>query len=335
MTPPSIPNLVGVLVLAAQGLCQGTIFLRKGDPSPELVAHSPSDSIRWLRLYPNLRLYDNSRQPPFRPEPIEYTSRIVGTGKTFRPSTDSAGVARYGWCAIGESCPFEQPGSTPGSLSRLAPDRLTEVVVRADDSYVGILQEQLGEPFVMTPLRVAGGHQTDQRIGSDCAAFATYGRRRMGETIHFQGPRGLLAHLAPVASGQMRRGDIFHYGVQVQVVFEDRGRQGFPDAEDLVIQSWHPYPRVVRLDSSGWRPHPFRVMRFVSDTGVESRSDRILVDPTTLPILPRRDGPNLNGGFPDRNGILRNGTYPLQATPSPEDSPCEETCNWHSAPSSP
>ncbi|QQS05336.1 MAG: hypothetical protein IPK50_00175 [Fibrobacterota bacterium] len=181
------------------------------------------------------------------------------------------------------------------------PDRLTEVVVRADDSYAGILQEQLGEPFVMTPVRVAGGHQTDQRIGSDCAAFAAYGRRRMGETIHFQGPRGLLTHLAPVVAGQMRRGDIFHYGVQVQVVFEDRARQGFPDAEDLVIQSWHPYPRVVRLDSSGWRPHPFRVMRFVSDTGDRTPLDRNLVDPATLPILPRRDGPNLNGRVLDRS----------------------------------
>lgn len=271
------------------------VFLRLGDTSPELRARHGTPTTRWLRIVPEHRLYNNAGMVPPRRDHIPYRSFEIARGPTFRPPTDSAGTRLYAWCTTSDACIFDSTISTSGSLRLEFPGVVSELVIRGDDSYPGVLQELLGPPFLFLPLRIPGGHQTDLRVGSDCAALAAYGRRRRGEIIPYRGPSGLLPYLVAVSPGQMRRGDVLHYGVQVQVVFEDRARQGFPDAEDLVIQSWHPYPRVVRLDSSGWRPHPFRVMRFVSDTGDRTPSDRNLVDPTTLPILPRRDGPNLNG----------------------------------------
>lgn len=288
---PLIASFLGV----ALSWASPPVFLRQGDSSPELRPGHGTSTTRWLRIVPERRLYSNAGMTPPSRDHITYRSFEIARGATFRPPTDSAGTRLYAWCTSSSACIFDSTISTSGSLRVEFPDAVSEVVIRGDDSYPGVLQELLGTPFLFLPLRIQGGHQTDQRVGSDCAALAAYGRRRRGEFIPYRGPSGLLPYLVPVSTGKMRRGDILHYGAQVQVVFEDRGRQGFPDGEDLVIQSWHPYPRVVRLDSSGWRPHPFRVMRFVSDTGTDGRSDRIWVDPTTLPIRTPRNGPNLNG----------------------------------------
>lgn len=289
---PLLARLLGV----ALSWASQPIFLRQGDTVPELRARHGTPTTRWLRIVPDHRLYSNAGMAPPRRDLIAYRSFEIARGATFQPPTDSAGTRLYAWCSSSGPCAFDSAIYESGNLRSVFPNSVSEVVIRGDDSYPGVLQELLGTPFVFLPLRVPGGHQTDLRVGSDCAALAAYGRRRRGEAIPYRGPSGLLPYLVPVPPGQMRRGDILHYGAQVQVVFEDRGRKGFPDGEDLVIQSWHPYPRIVRQDSSGWQPHPFQVMRFSSDTGAASpsRLDSSLIDSSTLPILPPRDGRILN-----------------------------------------
>ena len=267
-----MPGSALTLLLASLSIgWSGTVFARRGDSPVHLPATADSAPSIWFRLVPRLDLYDNSRRISPHLDPVGYRSTPLDTSTLLEVATDTAGTRTYARCALTDSvCQWSRPVESPGALAERYPEDVFQVVVRADDTYVGFLQELLGTPFVLLPRHLPEGHQTDLRVGGDCAALAAYGRRRMGEDIPYQGPRGLFAHLLPVPYGRMRTGDILHYGEQVQVVFEDRGRKGFSDPEDLVIQSWHPWPRIVSRDSSGWEGRPFRVFRFRADAPTDS-----------------------------------------------------------------
>jgi hypothetical protein len=271
-----MPGSALTLLAALTGLCwSGTVFARRGDAPVRLLAPSDSTPRAWFALVPVLDIHDNSRRISPRLDPIRYVPVALDSAVDLVVAVDTPGTRTYARCALTDSvCPWSRPVESPGALAERHPDDVFQVVVRADDTYVGFLQELLGTPFVLLPRRLPEGHQTDLRLGSDCAALAAYGRRRMGEDIPYQGPRGLFAHLLPVPHGQMRTGDVLHYGEQVQVVFQDRGRKGFSDPEDLVIQSWHPWPRIVSRDSSGWEGRPFRVYRFRGDSPTDSGPER-------------------------------------------------------------
>lgn len=271
------------MLLAIETQAISVVFARIG--SPQAVLHPPpgSHGVRWYRLAPVLDPYDNLVRIYPRLDSIRYRPTLVGVDDSFPAPTDSLGTRTYAWCRLDVFCPWTDSFATAELPQSHLPDRTTQVAIRRDDSYPGILTELLQTPFVLLPRKVGAGHQTDLRIGSDCAALAAYGRRRMGEAVPYLGPRGLLPSLVSVAQGDLRAGDILHYGAQVQVVYEDRGRKGVPDGEDLVIESWHPYPRIVRQDSSGWEGSPYRVMRFASDTGLP-KATRSLRDPVGLPL---------------------------------------------------
>ena len=263
--------MIASALALAVSLSGATVFARRGEPPILLRGPESGRTVAWFRLRPDLAVYDNSRRISPWLDSIRYVPAPMGIAKTISVATDNAGTSTWAWCDTAAiPCRWARPFATPEALAQTHPDEVTQVVARADDTYLGYLQELLGTPFVLLPRSIGSGHQTDLRIGSDCAALAAYGRRRMGEKIPYRGPRGLLEHLVVVPPGQMRAGDLLHYGIQVQVVFEDRGRKGYPDGEDLVIQSWHPWPRIVRQDSSGWQNYPYQVMRFTGDTALES-----------------------------------------------------------------
>lgn len=263
-----MPRSALTLLAALAGLgWSGTVFARRGDAPVRLPVAADSAPCAWFRLDPVLELHDNSRRISPRLDPIRYVPVALDTAARIEVATDEPGTRTFARCALTDSvCPWSRSLASPGAPAERHPDEVFQVVVRGDDTYTGFLQELLGTPFVLLPRRLPEGHQTDLRLGGDCAALAAYGRRRMGEDVPYRGPRGLFAHLVPVAPGRMRAGDVLHYGEQVQVVFEDRGRTGFSDPEDLVIQSWHPWPRIVRRDSSGWEGSPFRIFRFRGDS---------------------------------------------------------------------
>ena len=79
-----------------------------------------------------------------------------------------------------------------GELPSPKPENTLEIVVRRDDTYVGYATELIGVPFVFWPKEVVGGHQTDLRMGADCAATVIYGKRRMGSSWLFR-PEGIVA----------------------------------------------------------------------------------------------------------------------------------------------
>jgi len=121
-----------------------------------------------------------------------------------------------------------------------------QIVYREDDSYLGYLSELMRSPFVMYPKLLEEGHQTDLLIGSDCAEFVIYGRRRLGYDIPYCGPELIYDYLSPQEVPMP--GDILHYGSQVSVFYEDRGVIGAVDDEDIVLQSYdyRPYFTTIR-----------------------------------------------------------------------------------------
>jgi hypothetical protein len=177
---------------------------------------------------------------------------------------------------------------SPEPIQMVLPD-VVRISVRRGDSYVDILEETLGTPFLMMPRTTPRGfHQAEDGMGYDCAGLAVYGARRMGMDVAYLGPEGILRYLEPVAGGQffpeageslwvyrngdgesvaigdegLRRGDILHLRCQVSVFFEDRGIVGVLDSRDLVIQSWFDGTSICTLEENGFFGLPLRPMRW-------------------------------------------------------------------------
>ena len=134
-----------------------------------------------------------------------------------------------------------------------------------------------------------GNHQTDDRLGSDCAAFATYGKRREGFDYRYLGPRGIYAYLEPlydelfypsehgniyiyisesgtsveIREEKLQPGDILHFYEQVSVFYEDRGIEGLLDSEDILIQSWFNGPHFCTIRDNGFFGLPISVYRWI------------------------------------------------------------------------
>lgn len=158
-----------------------------------------------------------------------------------------------------------------------------QISIRPDDSYTGYMFELINTPFIMAPRNTPGGaHQSDERLGTDCAGLAVYGRRRMGDdTALYLGPRGIIPMLERITRDEYRleggvfvteggesapapgRGELLHFGEQVSIFLEDRGTQGILDGEDLILQSWFQGPHVCPVDSCGFTGNPVVLYRWM------------------------------------------------------------------------
>lgn len=138
----------------------------------------------------------------------------------------------------------------------------------------------------MAPRRTPdGSQQSDNRLGTDCAGLAVYGRRRQGFDCLYLGPQGITEYLIPVGDGSylpdsdtetgifrneygcavsvgndgLHPGDILHFGAQVSVFLEDREVYGVLDSQDLVIQSWFSEPHVCTIKNNGFFGLPVKL----------------------------------------------------------------------------
>ena len=298
-------------------------FLRTGE---RLVLSRQDDAAtkpaRWFQITPELRAYDNRPGLHPRLDPIRYRRTPFGAASRavaenpFRIFSGRDGPAPckepgrprpepekiFGGCSDPRlTLSFATPGTRYFCAGAITPERfataeplqrkyagqVVQIVVRAGDGYADFLGELTGTPFIMGPAVVAGGwHQTDQRTGSDCAAFATYGQRRMGRPVPYAGPVGIEQSLRPLGGGPLappgvdgvyrdargrsiriggtglRPGDIVHFGAQVAVFSADRGQRGVLDADDLLFQSWRTTPYLTRIRDGGFFDHPIRLYRW-------------------------------------------------------------------------
>lgn len=161
----------------------------------------------------------------------------------------------------------------------LLPFEAVQITIVQDSTYLGYLSELINTPFIHCPKREYGVHQTEGRIGSDCAAFAIYGKRRMGYEIPYGGPHGIVDYLTPIHSGYASHisgdtatligdsqgkpiiidsldgvwpGDIVHFGEQVSVFYRDVGVKGVLDAHDLLLQNYMRGPELVSIRECGF-----------------------------------------------------------------------------------
>ncbi len=214
---------------------QRDVFLRQGD---SLAIAIPADMLL-LQLQPLFPSYENLPNLAR----IDYLADILGEGPdTLRLRADRVGVQYLAlW-----------PGRELMSLDTVLEPTVV-LRVRRDDSYLGYLTEMIGVPFVLPPRRFPdGGHQTDLGLGVDCAELAIYGRRRQGHKVPYVGPQGIYYYLRPIRPDSLFEGCVVHFGGQVSVLYRDLGRAGQLDAEDLLIQSYETWVRIVSWRESGW-----------------------------------------------------------------------------------
>ena len=156
----------------------------------------------------------------------------------------------------------------PASFPSLA------IIIREADDATGHMTELLGLPFVETPRPVPLlGHPTDLRLGVNCAGLAIYGQRRLGARLPYMTPPALRRYTTLIASysGEtpvatlnlpVSRGDLLHFGFQIAVLLEDRGRIGILDPEDLVIHAYHAGVEELPYSQLPYRDLPFTIRRW-------------------------------------------------------------------------
>lgn len=262
------------------------------------VFTSPLAKMRyeWQEISPVFKEggYDNFENAPHN-EIMTYVEPVTYHLENIKPSKKALSFADFSRAEVVGT--YYIKAGLAGSLQtdfesskRLGgKDGIIQIVCRNDDTYLGYLSELMGTPFIMFPKVLTDGfHQTDALIGSDCAEFAIYGKRRLGDNIPYCGPKKLSDYLDPVAEGRffpqsrdgkqllsdkdgyglvigntgIKPGDILHYGSQVAVFFEDRGIIGVLDGEDIVMQSYGETVHFATLSDNaqmfGW----FEVFRW-------------------------------------------------------------------------
>ena len=272
-------------------------------------AFSQPITISWCEIQPKLQGYSNlwsrsnAKQGNVHLEPIDYVKKSLPEYAnkecldfTQRTKKDNFGTYYVTADVILEGKSFGQintPFSETSPLNQRYPFKIVQIVRRPDDTYTGYLAELLHTPFIIAPMVTEDGyHETDMRMGSDCAAFAIYGRRRQGYRVSYCGPRGIYKYLKEIGKGPLwarkafgteiyaskhtqsvkvgvdgiERGDIVHFGDQVSVFYEDLGVNGLLDKDDLLFQCYNDAPHVTSIANSGFYPKPIRIFRWINGT---------------------------------------------------------------------
>jgi hypothetical protein len=280
---------------------------RSGD---ELIkttgASSQSIAVSWYTVQPHLQEYSNlwsrldKNEGNIHIEPIDYERKTIGmeTNNWVLDFTNIVGKDNFGtYYLMAEVNTVDETKnytktffSDPSLLSNKYPGKIIQIVYRKDDTYIGYLTELLNTPFIIAPMTtVEGYHETDVRMGSDCAAFAIYGRRRQGYKVPYCGPKWIHKYLTEIekgalwprkalsteiymnknnqfvkvaADGGLAVGDIVHFGEQVSVFYEDLGIKGLLDKDDLLLQSWEETPYATTIEKSGFYHKPIRIFKW-------------------------------------------------------------------------
>jgi hypothetical protein len=282
----------------------GSFTVATGD-SVELSSGS-GEPVDWLLVLPVGGTFWNGTGESTRLGPVATLSYsvecVMGEDADFAFTAGiTEGLPSVGTFYIAAGTPWS-PGDTLQEvepLHYLHPGNVIQIAVRPDDSYTGFLMELMGTPFIMAPRGTPEGwNQADCRLGSDCAGFAVYGKRRQGFDYRYLGPRGILPCLVPLAEGaflpgphdgmegiyqsaegaiiptggeNLRQGDIIHFGDQVSVFFEDHGVPGLLDSSDLLLQCWIGGPCFCTVAESGFADLPVRVYRWCDEAEEMSR----------------------------------------------------------------
>jgi hypothetical protein len=223
-----------------------------GEPLPVAIDAGPE--VRWFLEEPLARDYDNVAACG-APGPDPRCSAPLEYRRTPLPQLD-------GQCCF-DAAPLVTGPGTRQLVAVGEREHRVQLVVRRDDTYVGLVSELVGVPFALWPRQTEdGAHQTDARISADCVSTVIYGRRRLGEDIPYVSPRGLLRFTEPVPPGEASPGDVLHFGFQTAVLAEDTAPLGVPDDDDRILHAHHALVEETVFGALPYRDQPYTVRRF-------------------------------------------------------------------------
>jgi len=263
-------------------------------PSSKWPASCPA-MLSWSKLEADVGSYDNSHSLP--PATIDFVETAWEKGwnvvadvhptrmhDDFKEVRHGLGVMRYRLVADAGGKRASTPGMDcreSGALCR----RIHTVAYRPDDSPLGFLHELFNTPYIYGSKTIRGGHQADLLVGSDCADFAVYGKRRQRGKEKFGytytgGLSRLASRRTPVIRGEdgiyldrkgkpltcgpgqaVRPGDLLNLpSGHVVVLYRDDG-DGALDDGDLVAHTLLREPEIVPLRLCRWPVHKADVLR--------------------------------------------------------------------------
>jgi cell wall-associated NlpC family hydrolase len=185
-------------------------------------------------------------------------------------------VARQGDRLVASPGIETRRGRGSGGLS----DDVHRVSVRADDSFLGMLTEMYGQPYIWAS---AGGtdrtHQSERLEGSDCADLMVYGARRAGLAVPYGWTGSLEQHARVLAKGALaddgvyrdgrgkavaftRPGDLVLFPRHVGALVEDRGLPGVLDRADIMMHTLFDSPKHQAIADSGYADNPIKILRW-------------------------------------------------------------------------
>lgn len=260
--------------------------------TPVALARAPRATLTWRKVEPTAADLSNTRSGNFRYEPIPYQATpLAGAGGTVaadvRPTLTpdhggGLGTMRYQLVAVQGERRIASPGpeARRGRGSGGLTDAVHRVSLRHDDSFIGLLTEMYGQPYIWAS---AGGtdrtHQSERLEGSDCADLMVYGARRMGLAIPYGWTGSLEQHARVLGAGALaddqiyrdrqgrpvafpRPGDLILFPRHVGALVEDRGTPGVLDADDVMIHTLFDSPKRQAIADSGYADNPIKVLRW-------------------------------------------------------------------------
>ena len=256
------------------------------------LAEAPAMTLAWRKIEPAAKDLSNTASGSFRYERIPYAATpMTAAGGTVaadvRPTLtpdhgDGLGTMRFQVVARQGERTVASPGidARRGRGSGGLTDDVHRVSIRADDTFLGMLTEMYGQPYIWAS---AGGtdrtHQSERLEGSDCADLMVYGARRTGIAVPYGWTGSLEQHSRVLGKGALaddgvyrdgrgkpvpftRPGDLVLFPRHVGALVEDRGTRGVLDDADVMIHTLFDSPKRQPIAESGYADNPIKVLRW-------------------------------------------------------------------------
>lgn len=248
-----------------------SIFVSIGDTVSLRACNSSGsitpDSMVWVGIAPSPGMYDNTKlKDRYSFQKISY--KIIPIQKAILDDalllvTDSTGPGTFYIGIMQENQCAKKEFQSFLPLHLQSEMNVVQIVCRANNEYAGFLSELFNTPFILVPAAIPSlGHQSDLRMGSDCAEFLIYGKRRQGFNIPYCGPKGIVNYLEAVDRDSLYGGCIIHYGEQVALLYNDRGIKGKLDDEDILLQCYERGPELIAVKKSEFRNQRYKAFRW-------------------------------------------------------------------------
>lgn len=272
--------------LGGRKVSYGELPRTKGISAPSTWPAECPVTLQWAKIEALPVAYNNAYSAP--PAEIETTETRWLEGWSvaadvhptkmhdeYPQVTSGYGTMRFKVTATTAAGELSSPGQECRRSGAVCPGVFT-LSIRPDDTYIGYLHELLNAPYIYGSKRIKGGHQSDLLVGSDCADFAVYGKRRQSSRKKFDytytgglyklASKRTRVHLdaedyyvdkknrrltfAP--DGDVRPGDLLNLpDGHVGVLVRDDGN-GFLDTGDYLMHTLFREPEIVPVREARW-----------------------------------------------------------------------------------